>query len=87
MRRYREFAAQRNSFYVESINANGWPYIQHRGGPRGFVKVIGPARLAFADYAGNRQYLTAGNLIDDARVRIAELEAQLRRADVLTGNP
>ena len=66
----REFVAQRNSFYVASINANGWPYIQHRGGPRGFVKVVGPARLAFADYAGNRQYLTTGNLIEDDRVSL-----------------
>jgi uncharacterized protein len=66
----REFIAQRNSFYVASINANGWPYIQHRGGPRGFVKVIGAARLAFADYAGNRQYLTTGNLTEDDRVSL-----------------
>jgi predicted pyridoxine 5'-phosphate oxidase superfamily flavin-nucleotide-binding protein len=66
----RAFVAARNSFYVASINANGWPYIQHRGGPRGFVKVSGPAQLAFADYSGNRQYLTTGNLVEDDRVSL-----------------
>lgn len=65
-----DFVRRRNSFYVASTNANGWPYLQHRGGPRGFVRVTGPAQLAFADYAGNRQYLTTGNLVEDDRVAL-----------------
>ena len=65
-----EFVGRRDSFYIASNNANGWPYIQHRGGPRGFVRVTGPAQLAFADYAGNRQYLTTGNLVQDDRVAL-----------------
>jgi predicted pyridoxine 5'-phosphate oxidase superfamily flavin-nucleotide-binding protein len=65
-----EFVRARDSFYVASNNANGWPYVQHRGGPRGFVRVTGPAQLAFADYAGNRQYLTTGNLVEDDRVAL-----------------
>ncbi|HEY0395995.1 MAG TPA: pyridoxamine 5'-phosphate oxidase family protein [Candidatus Elarobacter sp.] len=65
-----DFVGRRDSFYVASTNANGWPYVQHRGGPRGFVRVTGPAQLAFADYAGNRQYLTTGNLVQDDRVAL-----------------
>ena len=65
-----DFVRRRDSFYVASVNANGWPYVQHRGGPRGFVRITGPAQLAFADYAGNRQYITAGNLVDDGRVAL-----------------
>ena len=64
------FIAGRDSFYIASVNADGWPYIQHRGGPRGFVKVLGPTTLGFADYAGNRQYLTLGNLASDERVAL-----------------
>jgi uncharacterized protein len=64
------FFRLRDSFYVASVNADGWPYIQHRGGPRGFVRVTGPAQLAIADYAGNRQYITAGNLAGDDRVAL-----------------
>lgn len=65
-----DFLAQRNTVYVASVNANGWPYVQHRGGPRGFVKAIGAAQLAFADYAGNRQYLATGNLVENDRVSL-----------------
>jgi predicted pyridoxine 5'-phosphate oxidase superfamily flavin-nucleotide-binding protein len=64
------FFRLRDSFYVASVNADGWPYIQHRGGPRGFVRVTGPAQIAIADYAGNRQYVTAGNLAGDDRVAL-----------------
>lgn len=62
------FLEQRDSFYWATINSNGWPYVQHRGGPRGFLKVIDEHTLAFADYAGNKQYITTGNLLTDDRV-------------------
>ena len=54
--------ATRDSFYMATVSETGWPYVQHRGGPRGFLKVIDEITLAFADYGGNRQYISAGNL-------------------------
>jgi hypothetical protein len=64
------FIAARDSFYMASANQNGWPYIQHRGGPRGFLKVLGPETLGMADYRGNRQYVSTGNLQTDNRVSL-----------------
>jgi len=55
------FIAARDSFYLASASESGWPYVQHRGGPAGFLKVIDDRTLAFADYRGNRQYLSLGN--------------------------
>jgi uncharacterized protein len=57
-----EFIASRDSFYMATVSETGWPYIQHRGGPPGFVKVLGPNLLGFADFKGNRQLVTTGNL-------------------------
>ncbi|KAA6455736.1 pyridoxamine 5'-phosphate oxidase family protein [Acidobacteria bacterium AB60] len=57
-----EFIQSRDSFYFATVTPDGWPYIQHRGGPIGFLSVTGGRSLAFADYAGNKQYITAGNL-------------------------
>jgi hypothetical protein len=56
------FIAERDSFYLGTASADGQPYIQHRGGPKGFLKVLDARRLAFADYRGNRQYISVGNL-------------------------
>lgn len=64
------FIAARDSFYMATVNANGWPYVQHRGGPTGFLKVFGPHQLGFADFKGNRQLLTTGNLVGDDRVSL-----------------
>ena len=64
------FIAQRDSFYMASVSQTGWPYIQHRGGPPGFLKVVDPKTLAFADYRGNRQYISVGNLAADDRVAL-----------------
>ncbi|MDQ8184581.1 pyridoxamine 5'-phosphate oxidase family protein [Pelagicoccus sp. SDUM812002] len=64
------FIAGRNSFYMASVNEDGWPYIQHRGGPEGFLKVISPSQIAFADYKGNRQLISAGNLSLHSRVSL-----------------
>ena len=58
----RAFIDERDSFYIASTSETGWPYVQHRGGPRGFLKVIDDRSLAFADYSGNRQYISTGNL-------------------------
>lgn len=59
------FVAQRDSFYLATSNAAGQPYIQHRGGPKGFLKVLDDRHLAFADFKGNRQYITVGNLSEN----------------------
>ena len=64
------FIAARDSFYMASVSEAGWPYVQHRGGPPGFLKVIDDKTLAFADFSGNRQYLSLGNLKADDRVAL-----------------
>ena len=64
------FIASRDSFYMATVNADGWPYLQHRGGPPGFLKVLGPHQLGFADLKGNRQLLSTGNLDGDDRVSL-----------------
>ena len=61
------FIAGRDSFYMASVSETGWPYVQHRGGPRGFLKVIDDKTLAFADYRGNRQYISTGNFAANER--------------------
>lgn len=63
-----EFITTRNSFYLGTASADGRPYIQHKGGPKGFLKVLDERTLAFADYRGNRQYITVGNLAENDRV-------------------
>ena len=62
------FIESRDSFYLGSVSENDWPYVQHRGGPAGFLKVISPNEIAFADYKGNRQMLTTGNVATHDRV-------------------
>ena len=64
------FIGMRDSFYVASVSSDGWPYMQHRGGPRGFLKVVDPHTLAWADYTGNKQYISAGNVDDENRVSL-----------------
>jgi predicted pyridoxine 5'-phosphate oxidase superfamily flavin-nucleotide-binding protein len=64
------FIAQRDNFYMATISETGWPYVQHRGGPRGFLKVVDEKTLAFADYRGNRQYISVGNLADNNRAAL-----------------
>jgi len=66
----RTFIEARDSFYMATIAESGWPYIQHRGGPRGFLRVMSPTQLAFADYNGNRQMLSTGNLAANDRVAL-----------------
>jgi len=65
-----EFIATRDSFYLGSISESGWPYVQHRGGPAGFLRVINETTLVFADYKGNRQLLSTGNVSVNDRVAL-----------------
>jgi predicted pyridoxine 5'-phosphate oxidase superfamily flavin-nucleotide-binding protein len=74
----RGFIASCDSFYLATVSENGWPYIQHRGGRRGFLRVTGPSSLAFADYKGNRQMLTTGNLGKSDRVALFLMDYPLR---------
>lgn len=64
------FIAARDSFYLASVGESGWPYIQHRGGPAGFLKVLDERTIGFADYRGNRQYVSLGNLAGNDRVAL-----------------
>ncbi len=64
------FIAARDSFYQATVTENGWPYINFRGGPVGFLQVLDPRTLAYADVTGNRQYISAGNLRSDDRVAL-----------------
>ncbi|WP_151480729.1 pyridoxamine 5'-phosphate oxidase family protein [Streptomyces albicerus] len=64
------FLGERDSFYLATVGATGWPYIQHRGGPRGFLKVLDEHTIGFGDLRGNRQYITRGNLDHDDRVSL-----------------
>jgi predicted pyridoxine 5'-phosphate oxidase superfamily flavin-nucleotide-binding protein len=65
-----DFIRARDSFYLATINENGWPYLQHRGGRAGFLRVLDPRTLAFADYQGNRQMLSTGNIAANDRVAL-----------------
>jgi predicted pyridoxine 5'-phosphate oxidase superfamily flavin-nucleotide-binding protein len=64
------FIGERDSFYMATVSETGWPYLQHRGGPKGFLKVIDPQTLAFADFRGNRQHVSEGNLEGNDRAAL-----------------
>lgn len=88
------FIAQRDSFYLATASADGQPYIQHRGGPRGFLQVLDAKRLAFADFRGNRQYVSMGNLAENDRAFIFLMDYPNRsriklwgRVEVLEDDP
>ena len=73
------FLAETNSFYFATASASGQPYIQHRGGPKGFIKVLDKNTIAFADFGGNRQYITQGNLSENPRSYIFVMDYAHRR--------
>jgi uncharacterized protein len=73
------FLADINSLYFATASADGQPYIQHRGGPKGFVKILDKNTLAFADYSGNRQYITQGNLTENPKAHIFLMDYAHRR--------
>jgi uncharacterized protein len=86
------FIAERDSFYIATVGASGWPYVQHRGGPKGFLNVIDDRTIGFADYRGNKQFITTGNLGTDNRVALIMVDypgqARLKvlgRAEVIEG--
>lgn len=88
------FVAARDSFYMATVSEDGRPYIQHRGGPRGFLRVLDDRRLAFADYSGNRQYISAGNLDGNDQVHLFLMDYANRqrikvwgRAEVVDDDP
>lgn len=87
-----EFIAERDSFYMATVGSTGWPYVQHRGGAKGFLKVIDEQTIAFADFRGNKQFISTGNLGTDNRVAIIMVDypRQVRlkilgRAEVFEG--
>lgn len=73
------FIAARDSFYMATVSETGWPYIQHRGGPVGFLKVLDAHSLGFADFRGNRQYLTLGNSTVNPKVSLFLMDYPNRR--------
>lgn len=77
--REREFIAARDSCYLATVGESGWPHVQHRGGPPGFLQAVGAATLAFADYNGNRQYVSVGNLGDNDRAALILIDYPNRR--------
>jgi len=79
------FLAEANSLYFATASADGQPYIQHRGGPKGFVRILDKNTLAFADYSGNRQYITQGNLTENAKAYIFVMDYAHRRRVKLWG--
>lgn len=73
------FIAERDSFYQATVSQTGWPYVQHRGGPAGFLKVLDDRTIGYADFSGNRQYISAGNLRGDDRVSLLLMDYPQRR--------
>jgi len=73
------FIAAQTSVFLASVNAEGQPYIQHRGGPAGFLCVLDDKTIAFADFAGNRQYITQGNLADNPKAHLFLIDYAHRR--------
>jgi predicted pyridoxine 5'-phosphate oxidase superfamily flavin-nucleotide-binding protein len=73
------FIAEQNSVFLATASADGQPYIQHRGGPKGFVRVVDDHTLGFVDYAGNRQYITAGNLAENGKAHLFLMDYAHRR--------
>lgn len=80
-----EFIAARDSFYQATVSESGWPYVQHRGGSVGFLKVLNERTIGFADFRGNRQYLSVGNLNADDRISLILMDYPNRRRLKLWG--
>jgi predicted pyridoxine 5'-phosphate oxidase superfamily flavin-nucleotide-binding protein len=87
-----EFVGESDTFFMASVGGSGWPYVQHRGGPKGFLKVVDERTLAFADFRGNTQYISTGNLMTDNRVALILIDYPRRlrmkilgRAEIFEG--
>jgi uncharacterized protein len=81
-----EFLGRADSFYLATVGETGWPYVQHRGGPRGFLKVVSPTRITFPDFRGNRQYVSVGNVANDDRASMIVMDYVNRRRLKLLGH-
>ena len=73
------FIAERDSFYMATVSESGWPYVQHRGGPAGFIRMLDDRTLAIPDFRGNRQYISTGNLATDDRAALILMDYPNRR--------
>jgi predicted pyridoxine 5'-phosphate oxidase superfamily flavin-nucleotide-binding protein len=82
----RAFIESRDSLYLASVGETGWPYVQHRGGVPGFVQVVSPTEIAFADFKGNRQLLTTGNVVTNDRVCLFLMDYPRRERLKLLGH-
>lgn len=80
------FIAGRDSFYLATITENGWPYLQHRGGPKGFLRVTGPSELMFPDHGGNRQMISVGSLAANDRVNLFLMDYPARERLKILGH-
>jgi len=81
-----DFIETRESFYIASVSSTGWPYLQHRGGPQGFLKVIGENQLGFIDYPGNHQFITMGHSENDSKVALFLMDYERRARLKLLGH-
>ena len=80
------FLEARDSFYMASVTEDGWPYVQHRGGPKGFLKALSDRQIGFADFKGNRQFMSAGNLTANSRVSLILVDYPARRRLKIAGH-
>ncbi|MBL4601907.1 MAG: pyridoxamine 5'-phosphate oxidase family protein [Emcibacteraceae bacterium] len=81
-----EFILESDSFYMASVSETGWPYVQHRGGPKGFVKIIDEATIGFADYRGNKQYISVGNFQTTNKVSLFFMDYKNKRRLKMIGH-
>ena len=79
------FIRERDSFYMATVGETGWPYLQHRGGPKGFLKVLDARTIAFADFRGNRQHVSEGNLSGNDRIALILVDYASRQRLKLLG--
>jgi len=80
------FIALRDTFYLATVNEEGWPYVQHRGGPAGFLKILGPNQLAYADFRGNTQLISVGNASRNDRCSLILMDYPNRRRLKILGH-
>ena len=81
-----EFIAQRDTFYIATVSETGWPYVQHRGGPTGFLHTISPTQLAYADFRGNLQLISVGNVSQNDRCSLILMDYPRRRRLKILGH-
>ena len=80
------FIAERDTFYLATVSESGWPYVQHRGGPKGFLKVLDESRIAYADFRGNTQLVSVGNVSVDDRCSLILMDYPRRKRLKILGH-